>query len=129
MTSQSRKRPLSPHLQIYKPQISSVLSITHRATGAFLFVGGLLIMWLISLMFYVPALAEKVIGAMDSSVGIIIELAWISALYYHTLNGIRHLFWDIGLGFSIPNLHRSGWAVVIITLLASSATWYYVLYA
>lgn len=104
------QRPLSPHLMIYKPQISSVLSITHRITGFGLFIGALLLAWWIVLTVYG---CTKCINPLIFSVpGKTFLVLWTLALYYHMLNGIRHLFWDAGKGFQLCAMRKSGYAVI-----------------
>lgn len=112
-----KKRPLSPHLQIYKPQLTSVMSILHRLTGmalslgAFVFVG-----WLYSL-----TCGEKGhlwLGAIfKTHIARIALLLWTFALFYHLFNGIRHLFWDLGKGFELKEAYTSGYAVIILSLV------------
>ena len=114
-------RPLSPHLQIYKPQLTSVLSITHRGTGVFLSVGAFFLScWLLALASG-PAHFEKLQAHLSSWYGQCILYAFIFSLYFHLCNGIRHLIWDIGLGLEINTTYRTGYAVVagsiILTLL------------
>ena len=116
------KRPLSPHLSIYKPQITSILSITHRLTGFGLFVGSLLLAWWIVLSVY--GCASCVNPLITSSVGKVFIGLWTLALYYHLLNGIRHLFWDMGKGFEIKVVNASGVAVVLGAIALTVASWY-----
>jgi len=107
-------RPLSPHLQVYKPQLTAVLSIFHRATGVFLVVGSLLLAyWLMALMEGPESYtqAQKLFG---SGIGRTLLLAWVFALFYHLCNGIRHLFWDMNVGFDIATVYASGWFVVVV---------------
>jgi len=115
-------RPISPHLQVYRPQLTSVLSILHRITGVALAVGTiLLVYWLIAAASGPEAFAsaEALIG---SWLGRILLFGWTFALYFHLTNGIRHLFWDAGLGFELKTVYASGWTVValavILTLLS-----------
>ena len=120
-------RPLSPHLQVYKPQLTSVLSIFHRATGVFLVVGTLLLVyWLLALAAGPEAYASAQ-GFLGSNLGRVILFPWVFALFYHLCNGIRHLFWDAGMGFEIKTLYASGVAVIaasaVITLLAFVAAY------
>ena len=115
-------RPLSPHLQIYKPQLTSVLSITHRGTGIFLSFGILLMtLWLISL-----ALGEESYNAFHEHViswyGKLLLISFIFSLFYHLANGIRHLFWDIGLGLDISTTYRSGYAMIFISIMLTLLT-------
>lgn len=118
----SAKRPLSPHLQVYRPQLTSVLSIAHRFTGLALALGTLLlIVWLVA-----AASGPEAFGAaqgfVGSFLGRLLLFGWTAALFYHLCNGIRHLFWDAGYGFELAEVYRSGWAVVVaaagLTLIA-----------
>lgn len=117
------KRPLSPHLQIYRPQITSVLSISHRFSGAVLAAGLLvLVYWLAALASGEAAYAAAlgVLGAWP--VKLVLFLASL-AFFYHLCNGIRHLWWDSGRGFEIPQVYASGWAVVIVSIGLTVLTW------
>nr|VFJ47856.1 MAG: succinate dehydrogenase subunit C [Candidatus Kentron sp. DK] len=110
-------RPLSPHIQIYRKQLTSGLSILHRATGVFLAIGTFaLVYWLWSLAGGASAYAsaQNVFG---SAVGQILLLGWVFSLAYHLSNGVRHLFWDAGKGFAIETVYASGKAVVIVSVL------------
>ena len=116
-------RPLSPHLSIYKPQISTVLSITHRATGLALFAGSaLMVAWLWSAA-YAPSYYVTLHEWLVSPLGEICLLGWTASFYYHLGNGIRHLFWDAGYGFTLPVMNKTGWLVVIFTVLMTALTW------
>lgn len=114
-------RPVSPHLQVYKPQLTSVLSITHRATGVFLVLGTLLLVyWLLSLAGGPESYASAQ-AFFSSTFGRVILFPWIFSLFYHLCNGIRHLFWDAGKGFEIQQLEASGKAVVVVSILLTLA--------
>ena len=117
------QRPLSPHLQIYRPQLTSVLSITHRATGVALVVGTLvLVYWLLA----VASGAETYASAqylLGSWLGRIVLLGFSFALFFHLCNGIRHLFWDVGLGFELKTAYASGTAVVIVSVVMTLLAW------
>lgn len=125
MSSQSspKARPLSPHLQIYKPQLTMILSITHRASGIFLSLGTpLLVYWL----WTVASGQASYIEAQEcfSSIWVqILLLGWTAAFFYHLCNGIRHLFWDIGRGFEIKNLYTSGYVVIAAASVLTLITW------
>ena len=107
-------RPLSPHLQIYRPQLTSVLSILHRITGVALAVGTiLLVYWLIAAASGPEAFAAAN-GIIGSWIGLILLFGWTFALFFHLANGIRHLFWDAGLGFELKTVYASGWTVVVV---------------
>ena len=116
------KRPLSPHLQIYKPQLTSVLSITHRGTGVFLSLGALVLTyWLVSL-----AVSEELFNSFHLHTsfwyGKLFLIGFVFSLYYHLANGIRHLFWDIGLGLEISTTYKSGYFTIFISVVLTLAT-------
>jgi succinate dehydrogenase / fumarate reductase cytochrome b subunit len=115
-------RPLSPHLQVYRPQLTSMLSILHRITGVALSVGTiLLVYWLIAVASGPSAFATA--GAIFGSwIGRLLMLGWTFALFFHLANGIRHLFWDTGRGLDIPTVYASGWTVVIAAAVLTIVT-------
>lgn len=118
-----RARPLSPHIQVYRPQMTSLLSIAHRITGVWLGVGSLfMVAWLLAL-----AAGPQPFAAMQAFfggwVGRIVMAGWSFSVCFHSANGIRHLFWDAGLGFSLRTTYASGWGVIAITILLTIATW------
>ena len=113
------QRPLSPHLQVYRPQLTSVLSILHRATGVALSVGDIaLVAWLAAASAGPVAYGQAQI--LFGSVWFLPLIgAWVFCGFYHFANGIRHLAWDAGWGFEISQVYRSGWAVVTFSLIAT----------
>ena len=116
-------RPLSPHLQIYRPQLTSMLSILHRATGIALSVGAL---YLATWVIYAAASPQAYAmfqGFNISIVGRIFLGGWLFCGFYHLFNGIRHLFWDAGYGFELKDAYLSGWIVVGASLVATAASW------
>ncbi len=126
-TTSKPQRPLSPHLQVYKPQISSVLSILHRLTGVFLSSGSLLLaLWLFAAAYNIE-LFDTLNGFFTSIIGIIALIAWSAAFYYHLCNGVRHLFWDMGKGFDVATMTKTGMAVLAAAALLTAATWIYIL--
>lgn len=117
-------RPLSPHLQIYKPQLTSVLSITHRGTGVFLSIGALVLaIWFLSIAIG-PQSYSNIQIHLAAWYGQIALLAWAFSFYYHLANGIRHLFWDAGMGLEISATYKSGYAVIAASILLTTLTWY-----
>ena len=116
-------RPLSPHLQVYKPQLTSMLSILHRATGIALSVGALyLVVWVVYASAS-PATYADFQAFNTSILGRIFLGGWLFCAYYHLCNGIRHLFWDMGYGFELKDTYRSGWIVVAVSLVATIVSW------
>ena len=109
------ERPLSPHLQVYKPQLTSVLSISHRATGIALSVGTVLLVWWLLAAARGPDAYDAVRGFTGSWIGVLLMVGWTYSLFFHLCNGIRHLFWDAGYGFDLPTTYKSGWAVVAVS--------------
>lgn len=114
-------RPLSPHLQVYRPQLTSVMSITHRATGIALAVGtALLVYWLVAAASG-PEAYEHAQGVLGSKLGQLLLFLWTWALFYHLLSGIRHLAWDAGYGFDMEAVYKYGklvvWASIVLTVL------------
>ena len=117
------QRPLSPHLQVYRPQLTSMLSILHRATGMALSVGAL---YLATWVIYAAASpkAYAVFQSFNVSIlGRIVLGGWLFCAFYHLCNGIRHLFWDAGYGFELKDAYRSGWTVVAVSLIATAVSW------
>ena len=124
MTGQTN-RPLSPHLQVYKPQLTSVLSITHRGTGVFLSLGSILLScWLLALAMGPDSHANLMLH-IQSWYGQLLLIGFVFSLYYHLSNGIRHLFWDVGMGLELGSTYRSGYIVIIASLLMTAITLLY----
>ncbi len=117
------ERPLSPHLQIYRPQITSVLSILHRITGVALGVGLLLVSWWLIAAATGEDYFAFVNGLMGSWFGRIVLFGFSWALFYHFCNGIRHLFWDIGKGFDKADVVRSGQIVIAASVVLTLIAW------
>lgn len=93
------ERPLSPHLSIYRPMLTMMMSITHRITGAALFFGTLLLTWWLLAAASGPTAYAKVQAFTGSIIGMLILFGYTWALIHHMLGGIRHLIWDTGRGF------------------------------
>ena len=106
-------RPLSPHLTIYRPQLTSISSILVRITGNSLIVGAFLVIWWLLAASTSPEYFAIADGLIRSWFGKLIMLGSIWALWYHTLGGIRHLIWDNAIGLDIPTAYKLGWTVVI----------------
>ena len=117
-------KPLSPHLTIYKPQITSVMSITHRATGVFQSLGTLFILT----YFFSVVLNEDFYKIfeyfIESYVGKTFLFFYLLSLCYHLCNGIRHLLWDLGFGFEIKNVYYSGYLTIFIAISLNFIIWF-----
>ena len=122
-TKALRPRPLSPNIQIYRPQLTSVLSIANRITGVILSVGAVgLVIWL-SAAAAGPepyAMVQRLIG---SWIGRIVMLGFTFAFFLHLCGGIRHLVWDTVHGFELRSIYISGWSVVAASVLLTVAAW------
>ena len=116
-------RPLSPHLQIYAWQWTMALSILHRASGVGLSVGTLLMVWwLLGLAGGVESF-ELVQGFVSHWLGKICLLGWTWALFYHLCNGIRHLGWDVGVGFELDTARNTGYIVFAASIVLTGLAW------
>jgi succinate dehydrogenase / fumarate reductase, cytochrome b subunit len=117
----SVQRPLSPHLQVYQPQLTSTLSILHRLTGLFLCLGAMTVIGWVWMLAAGPDTygAYAVFAASPFAKGLL--AVSVFALTFHLGNGIRHLFWDVGAGFELGTVYRSGWTVVAFACIATVA--------
>jgi succinate dehydrogenase / fumarate reductase cytochrome b subunit len=119
-----RERPTSPHLQVYRWQLTMVMSILHRISGLLLALGAIgLAWWLLA----VDAGGERYAHAariIASPLGLLLLFGFSLSLVYHLLNGLRHLLWDMGWGFEIDETYRSGWAVAVLTVVFTAAIWF-----
>ena len=118
-------RPLSPHLQVYRPQLTSITSILTRITGNALIVGALLVVWWL----LAAATSAEAFATADAVItswfGDLVMTLSLWALWYHALAGVRHLIWDTGRGLEVETAEKLGWAVIggsvlltVLTLLA-----------
>lgn len=113
------ERPLSPHLGIYRWQVTNSLSILHRATGVALSLGLIvLVAWLVALASG-PASYAETLGVLGTGWFKLPLIGWAFCFFYHFANGIRHLFWDVGMGFEPGQIRASGWAVIVAALAAT----------
>ena len=116
-------RPLSPHLQVYRPQLTSVLSISHRITGIALSAGTVIVVfWLLALASG-PERVDQLTAVLSHPLGLIGLAVWSFCLFYHLLNGIRHLFWDAGWLLDLRGAYASGWAVVVLSVVLTAVIW------
>jgi succinate dehydrogenase / fumarate reductase cytochrome b subunit len=122
------ERPLSPFMfpTWYRFQMTSALSILHRLTGIALSVGSMLLTWWLIAVAAGGQLFAATHALMNSPIGLLLLVLWSMALFYHLCSGIRHLVWDLGHGFQIREAYRSGYTVLIATVLLTAFTWLYV---
>jgi succinate dehydrogenase / fumarate reductase, cytochrome b subunit len=121
--SAKRNRPLSPHIQIYRPQLTSVLSIANRMTGVALsFCAVALVIWLVAAAAgpHAYAIVQRIL---TSWVGQIILFGCTFAFFLHFCGGIRHLVWDAGYGFELETIYASGWMVVVASVTLTVIAW------
>jgi succinate dehydrogenase / fumarate reductase cytochrome b subunit len=124
-----RRRPVSPNIQIYRPQLTSVLSIANRITGIVLCLGAVgLVAWLIAAASGPEAYAA-VRGAIFSWEGQVVLFGFTFAFFMHLCGGIRHLVWDTVHGFELRAIYIGGWAVVAASVLLTVLAWAAGLYA
>jgi succinate dehydrogenase / fumarate reductase, cytochrome b subunit len=121
----NRARPLSPHLQIYRWQITMAMSILHRASGVVLSVGAFVLAWWLLAVAQGGEAYDRAAASLASPFGKLALFGFSLALIYHLLNGIRHLLWDAGWGFQIPQVYKSGYTVAALTAVFTAAIWFF----
>ncbi len=119
----ARTRPLSPHLQIYRLPLPALLSISHRATGVVLAGGSLVLAYWLVAVASGPEAFARAQALLGSIPGRALLLVITFSLFYHLGNGIRHLFWDAGVGFELRTARASGIVVVVASAVLTGAAW------
>lgn len=119
----NRPRPLSPHLQVYRWQITMTMSILHRISGCVLVVGAFGLAWWLLAVAAGGEAYDSAAACLASPLGMIALFGFSLSLVYHLLNGIRHLLWDAGWGFEIPEVYRSGYTVAGLTVVLTALIW------
>ena len=115
--------PTSPNIQIYRPQLTSVLSIANRISGVVASVGAVgLVLWLLAAAAG-PDTYAFVLWLLSSLLGQIGLLIFMFAFFLHLCGGIRHLIWDAGYGFALSTIYASGWVVVAASVVLTGAAW------
>lgn len=120
---QHRTRPLSPHVQIYRPQLTSVLSFGHRLSGLALGLYAVALVAWLSAAAMGPQAYAVARGVAGSWTGRTLLVVGTFCLFLHLCGGVRHLFWDVGRGFELRSIYLSGWAVVLTSLTLTAAAW------
>lgn len=123
--SAPRERPLSAHLQIYRPQLTSILSVFHRATGIALSGGAfVLVAWFVAVA--VGGIVwDGFVWVIDSWVGIFVLMGWSWSLMYHLCTGIRHLIWDTGRRLDLRDVYITGYLAVAVSTVLTAALWFF----
>ncbi len=116
----NKNRPISPHLTIYRPEITSILSISHRISGIFQSIGLLIFILLLLSLMMGEAYHDFYMYFISSYLGKAFIFFYMLSLSYHTLNGIRHIIWDFGFGFDIKHVSYSGFTVIILAIILTS---------
>ncbi len=119
----AKQRPMSPYMigPYYRPQLTSMMSITHRATGVFLsLVGAPLLLWWISAVSNGPQAYDALLAYMGGWMGKLVLFACLFSLSFHTLNGVRHLIWDTGRALDIRSAYILGWVVLAGTAVSTA---------
>ena len=119
----NKELPLSPHLQVYKAQMTSAMSIFHRMSGMVLSLGTIIIVWMLLAAATGPIAYQHFHIVASSWIGQIVFLGWSMALFYHMFNGVRHLFWDMGYLFKLKNAYAAGYMVLFLAFLATLGLW------
>lgn len=125
--SASASRPMSPHLQIYRPTINMIMSIVHRLTGVALYVGTLLGAWILAAAATGPEYFEYVRSILGSTLGQVVLFGYTWALFHHLLGGVRHFIWDTGAGYDLGTIDRLSWGTLVLSVLMTLAVWGYVM--
>ncbi|MDN5862338.1 MAG: succinate dehydrogenase, cytochrome b556 subunit [Salinisphaera sp.] len=121
--SQAAPRPLSPHLQIYRPQLTSILSISHRFTGLCLSLGSVVLAWWVIAAAAGEDAFAIINGLLGAWYGLVLMILWTYALFYHLCNGIRHLGWDAGWGLELDRSYLTGYLVIAVAAVLTVIVW------
>ena len=116
-------RPLSPHLQVYRPIINMTMSILHRITGAALYAGTVLLAWWLMAAAWSPEQFALANSLFASWLGRLVLFGFTWALFHHLIGGIRHLIWDTGRGFDLKTVDLMSWATPVLSIGLTLAVW------
>lgn len=119
----TRNRPLSPHLQIYRLPLLALMSITHRITGVGLVLGLFLLAWWLGAAASGPEAFAAAQDFLGSPIGYLLLFGWTVALFFHLGHGIRHLLWEAGWGFELPQAYASAKVALVATVALTLVVW------
>lgn len=122
-TDLNAERPLSPHLGVFRPLITMVMSIVHRITGAALYVGTLFLVWWLIAAASGPGAFAVADAFFGSLIGRLILFGYTWVLIHHLLGGIRHFIWDAGIGYGYPMRNHLAWATLIGSVTLTILVW------
>ena len=117
------KPPLSPHLQIYRLPLTALLSVAHRASGVVLGLGALILVLVLAAAANSPDTYAIIYRHLGTWYGQVFLLGLTFSLYLHFCNGIRHLFWDVGIGFELDTVDRTAKLAIFVSIVFTVATW------
>ncbi len=117
------QRPLSPHLGIYRWQLTMAISILHRMSGVFLSFGAIVMVIVLFAIASGSSQFETIQSWLAHPIGLLLLVGWTLALFLHLFNGVRHLIWDAGVLLEKNTANRSGLFVIAFAVLATAATW------
>ena len=123
VSKMARSRPLSPHLQVYRLPLLALMSISHRATGVLLVAGSLVLVYWLAAVASGPEAFASAQALLGSLPGRALLLLVTFSLFYHLGNGIRHLFWDAGVGFELRTARASGMLVIVAAIVLTVVAW------
>lgn len=121
--SSTGKHPISPHLQIYRLPLTALLSITHRVTGVILALGSIVLVWILAAAADGPESYSFLHEQLGAWYGQVFLLGLVFSLYLHFCNGIRHLFWDVGMGFELETVDLTAKLAIVVAVILTLATW------
>ncbi|MFP4130153.1 MAG: succinate dehydrogenase, cytochrome b556 subunit [Halorhodospira sp.] len=116
-------RPLSPHLTIYRPQLTSLLSVLHRGTGVFITMAAVLLVAWVAALAAGPGYYGLLMAALGHWLGQLVLLGITFSLAYHLCNGVRHLVWDTGRALELEGVYRSGYAALVASVVLTGVIW------
>lgn len=118
------EKPLSPHIQIYRWEVTMLISILHRACGIAMAVGTAFVVWMLLALAKGEAAYGIFQNFITSPLGTLMLLGWTVAVFLHMGNGIRHFFWDVGKGYQISTARRSGFILLAFTVVMTLLVWF-----
>lgn len=120
----ANSRPLSPHLGIYKPMLTMMMSIVHRITGGALYFGTLILAWWLLAAAAGPEAYAQFQAVAGSWIGRLVLFGYTWALIHHLLGGVRHFIWDMGKGFELGTVELLARATIVGSVLLTLVVWY-----